>query len=150
MQCTNAPTWELNRYRYLYSRGNSIAMDRRRQRRWGRRQRHTLNLSIGYTIGNKLDGSISPQNWAEAEEAASTSNANRSKNKWTSSQNGLTTWYNKTHTTTPDPGPWGIRNILAMQKQLYMLVCIRGIRRFECVMTKDDFPHTLYLAFMLH
>ena len=53
----------------------------------------------------KLDCSISPRNWAEAEKAASTNNAHHSKNKWTSSQNGLTTWYNNTHTTTPDPGP---------------------------------------------
>jgi len=27
MRCTNELTWELNRYRYLYLRGNSIGTD---------------------------------------------------------------------------------------------------------------------------
>ena len=35
MQCTNVLTWELNRYRYLYLRGNSIGMDDGRQQRRG-------------------------------------------------------------------------------------------------------------------
>ena len=81
-----------------------------------------------------------------AVEAFSKSTAHHSKNKWTPSQNGHTTWYK---IQTSHPWPWGISNILAIQEQLHILVCIRSIARFECVMTKDDLAHTLYL-FVTH